>query len=478
MKKNLFILFLILPFFFFSSPGLSQENNKIGIHISQLSDLSKAQELVNSNGGDWGYVTIVIQKNDLEKEKWQNFFNLCREKHLIPLVRIATLLENEVWQKPDRELLLRFSEFLNSLNWPVKNRYIIVFNEPNHDKEWGGEVNPEEYAQILDQAITIFKEKNPNFFILNAGFDQAAPNSSSTMDEEKFLREMNYKIPELFSKLDGWASHSYPNHGFVGKPWEKGRRTIKGYKWEISLLKKMGVRKDLPIFITETGWPHREPLNSKIKNYYYDQKIVADFIKQAFLEVWLPEEKIMAITPFILNYPYPPFANFSWLDENNNPYPQFEAIKNIEKEKGNPPQEEKYEIIDFFYPEILPSEFTFKGKITLKNTGQSIWGEKDFKLEAHLLSNEKSHAEEAIKITNLILPRRILVKPGEKWTFNFFIETLNQPGNFEFSWGELPKNKITVFKIPKLENQQQILPLGSFLKIILNFWYNLIGILA
>ncbi|MGI5826691.1 MAG: hypothetical protein ACOX50_04750, partial [Patescibacteria group bacterium] len=97
MKKILAILAIILTFFslIFSGPVFAieanQENkiNKFGIHILETTDLEKARELVNSTGGDWGWVTIVIRDDEMDFDKWQNFMDQCREKHLVPLVRIA-----------------------------------------------------------------------------------------------------------------------------------------------------------------------------------------------------------------------------------------------------------------------------------------------------------------------------------------------------------------------------------------------------
>ncbi|MFZ5366354.1 MAG: hypothetical protein ACOZBZ_03600 [Patescibacteria group bacterium] len=348
------------------------------------------------------------------------------------------------------------ANFLDGLNWPVKNRYLIVFNEPNHDKEWGSERNPKEYAKILDNAITIFKQKSEDFFLLNAGFDQAAPNSNSTMDEAKFLREVNFEVPGIFLRLDGWVSHSYPNHGFVGKPWQKGRATIRGYEWELSVLKL-----NLPVFITETGWPYKNE-KLKIKNEkFYNKEVTAQFIKQAFENVWLKDEKVVAVTPFILNYPFPPFENFSWLDKEGNPYPQFEAVKNLSKVRGEPAQEERYEIVEFFFLPFLPTNFQYQGKITLKNTGQSIWGEKEFKLKSQT---------SGLQLSDLKLPEGVLVKPGETWTFDYTLETSSIAGDFDFSWEGLPEGKIKVFETWKLINQKTSF-FNRLLQRILGFWY-------
>jgi hypothetical protein len=461
MKKTIiFLLAYFIFLFIYSSNALALPNNKFGIHITHEADLDKAVELVNSSGGDWGYVTIVIQDNDMNYKKWQTFFDKCREKHLIPLVRLATHSEGENWVKPSADLINQYSNFLDSLNWPIKTRYIIVFNEPNHTKEWGGQVNPKEYAQILNQAITVFKQKNSDFFMLNAGMDQAAPNSATTMDETKFLREMNFEVPLIFERLDGWASHSYPNHGFIGKPWETGKASVAGYKWELSYLKTLGNRIELPVFITETGWPHRIMVNGKwlMDNFYYPE-IAAEYIKYAFENIWIPDKNILAVTPFIINYPQEPFDHFSWINEAGEKYPQFDLISDIPKDKGKPEQIEKIEMGNFFYPPFLPSGMTYQGKITLVNRGQSIWGEKPFVI--------KANTNPSFEVSDLVLPEKILIKPNEKYEFNYSINTNDLSGDYEFSWEGFNTNKIKIFQVWKLNNEAKQNNLwGEFLKRI------------
>jgi len=463
MKKTSFSLLLIIffsSFFFKAYASDVSENNKFGIHVTGSEDLARAADLVNSSGGDWGYVTVVISENDKNREKWQAFFDLCREKHLIPLVRIATYLEDEFWARPTLESIWLWAEFLDSLNWPTKTQHIIVFNEPNHAKEWGGKINPEEYVLVLDEALKVFKQKNENFFILNAGFDQAAPNSEETLSEIDFLRRMEARIPGIFSRLDGWSSHSYPNHGFVGKPWEEGKATIKGYQWELEILKnEFGLEKNLPVFITETGWPHGEGVNGE---KFFNKEKVAKFIKQAFRKVWLPDEEVVAVTPFVLNYPFFPFENFSWLDQKGNPYPHFEEVRKIKKTKGKPVQIEKFEIEEFFLPPFLPANFFYTGEIVLKNTGQSIWGEKPFRV--------KNSSD--LELSDLILPGGKKVKPGEKALFNFSLKCPERGGDYFLSWQGLPSYKLKVFEVWKLTNQENTLFNRVFNKF-LNLWYSL-----
>src|SRR3989344_8206089 len=156
-------------------------NNRFGIHILEPEDLPAAARLVNGNGGDWGYVTLVIRQNDLNREKWQAVFDEMRRRHLIPIVRLATVAEKSYWVKPRIADVNRWVEWLNSLNWVIQNRYVILFNEPNQAKEWGNEINPREYALIAQEFHNQLKAVSADFFILPAGLDTAAPNSTGTM---------------------------------------------------------------------------------------------------------------------------------------------------------------------------------------------------------------------------------------------------------------------------------------------------------
>lgn len=143
MKKLVFLVTFVL-FLALVPPTFAVSNNKFGIHVTLGNDLNQAARLVNTNGGDWGYVTVVMPENQRDQAAWQDFFDRCREKHLIPIVRLATHLEGSVWAKPTVSSLPSWADFLDSLNWPVKDRWIVIFNEPNHAKEWGGQINDEQ----------------------------------------------------------------------------------------------------------------------------------------------------------------------------------------------------------------------------------------------------------------------------------------------------------------------------------------------
>lgn len=413
MYKFIFLslLFLLLSGKVSAADLKKIPNNKFGIHLAQPNkdDLKKAAELVNSNNGEWGYVTLVVQENDRNRGQWQEVFDMMRELHLIPIIRLATKPVGANWRRPSKEDVSSWVEFLDSLTWVVKNRYIILFNEPNHATEWGGAVDPEGYADIARTYAKALKKKNSNYFIMLAGLDASAPSSSPFYeDEENYLRRIFNKISssefnELFS---GLSSHSYPNPGFVGSPYGMGRGTVRTYQWELNLFRELGA-KNLPVFITETGWD-----GSKIPRAQ-----LADSFKAVFESVWLPDDQVIAVTPFVLSYLTEPFAKFSWIQSNNEgQYPQYIAVQSLTKQGGEPEIVNKGEITYNIPGEVIVDS-TYHYRITLKNEGEAIWD----KNEGYSLVLDPV-PEITAQFVNL---NRI--KPHEEGYADIFIKTNSKP---------------------------------------------------
>lgn len=407
MKTFLFILLLLL-----AVPSvLAAENNKFGIHLAVPANeqIEKAAELVNENGGDWGYITLVIQENDRNHEKWQEIFNKLRELHLIPIIRIATTPQGPVWRKPSKEDADKWVEFLNGLNWVVKDRYVILFNETNHGQEWGGSVDPVHFAQVTKVFAEKLEAKNADFFVMLGGFDASAPAAPpSYADEAQYFKTVIDTIGvQDFNRLfSGLSSHSYPNPGFAGSPYGSGRGSVRTYEWELELLKSWGV-KQLPVFITETGWDARA----------ISREVIANYLQQAFSSIWLPDNKVKAVTPFVLDYQGDPFLGFSWRHMGSDSYySQFFAVQSMEKKKGDPVIIQKGGI-SFNLPKEFVVNSNYHFKIDLKNTGQAVWDEKyEYKL---VLENFES---------GYFFSDLGTVKPHQNMEVDLFLKSGNKPG--------------------------------------------------
>ncbi|MDP2638438.1 MAG: hypothetical protein Q8P26_05250 [Candidatus Levybacteria bacterium] len=322
------LMFLITPHLSRAIENpLSLPNNKMGVHILFTDEIDAAARIVN-NGGDWGYVTIPIQVGDKDQEKWQKFMNDARSQHIIPIIRLSTegdYFNTSVWKKPSEADVLDFANFLNSLDWPVKNKYVTVFNEVNRGDEWNGSLSPKEYAEILNYAVVIFKSLSQDFFIISAGLDNAAPNSSDKyMNQYDYMIAMNEAKPGIFGIIDGLGSHSYPNPGFKQPAYKLTSQSIYSFNFERNLAFRLS-GKNLPIFITETGWSKEE---------LSEDQIASNF-RYAFEHVW-SDKDIVAITPFLLQAGAGPFKKFSLLKESGEFNLISTALREISKVKGKP----------------------------------------------------------------------------------------------------------------------------------------------
>lgn len=454
------ILLAILTFIFYSGVSfnpawaitdpLAVSNNRFGIHVIDANDFDQAASLVNSTGGDWGYVTVVIREDDRDPAKWQQNFDRLRRLHLIPIVRLATSLDGQSWRAPAPDQADSWADFLSRLNWVIQNRYIILFNEPNHAKEWGGSVKPEEFAAIITAFSQALKARSPDFFILPGAVDSASPNGTDTMSASHFYKLMHASDPSIFKRYDGLASHSYPHPNFIGPVSGTGPGSITAYRWEVEFLKTFGLKSALPVFITETGWVHRGSGNGP--GLSLDQ--AAANYRQSFAKVWT-DANLVAVTPFVLKYPAPPFQQFSWIAaDGTSPFSFYSQIQSMTKTKGLP--ERSVAIIinqaDIPLKLVVNSAYTFPIQIT--NRGQAIL-ENDTLLEFNsgLLSGQSY----VYRFQNL--------EPNQTVAIPVNFSTSSQPGPYQlmaklvYQGKNLPTNldaSINVIASPDLLIQAQL----------------------
>lgn len=346
-----FMLVMVTPPPLFAAENpLAKPNNKVGIHILFPEELEEAAKLVNSSGGEWGYVIIPIQSGDKNLVKWQAFMDEARNRKVIPIIRLATegdYFNTKVWRKPTETDVIDFANFLSSLDWPTKNRYIVVFNEVNRGDEWGGTPNPSEYAHLLSYAVTVFKSKSPDYFMIDSGMDNASVNTNIAMNQFTYFQHMHEAVPGIFNQIDGHASHSYPNPAFAQPPSKQDNMSIASFRFEKEMIENMrSVSTPLPIFITETGWSLEKVSEDTIAQYY----------KTAFQEVW-SDESVIAVTPFILRAGGGPFTQFSFLRADNSPTHFHQTMTTLPKVKGQPTITKK----------VLGEHIVFKKDVPIKS---------------------------------------------------------------------------------------------------------------
>jgi len=243
--------------------------------------------------GAGGHVVELIRLNDLDAASWQRFFDLAHEAELVPIVRLATWKDarNQWWEPPttdadDRSYRAeaeRIRRFFDAITWRSATVLVTVANEPNRPDEWGGAPDPAAYARFLrDVGDGLRRVSGVRVLVLNGALDSYAPSLDGertySIDAERFMEGMVAEVPDIFDRLDGWASHAYPLGPFGEHPERQvfkiddvrpdapdrplppsdlPNRGVNGYAWELWKLASLGMTRELPVYVTETGWRHR-----------------------------------------------------------------------------------------------------------------------------------------------------------------------------------------------------------------------------
>ena len=287
----------------------------LGVHILNPGEIDEAAKLLktDANRDEWVYVTVPLSLDDLSKKnEWQDAFNHARQEKINPIVRLVSRFDTErnAWAIPTRADIIAAFDFLNQLDWPRSEKLIIAFNEPNHASEWGGTINPASYAEILDFTVNWAHTENNGYRVLPAAMDLAAPDGPDTWEAFHYLREMISSVPQVFDQIDYWNSHSYPNPAFSSPPTSDGQNSLRGFTYELAWLKEETDR-DLSVFITETGWQENQRTRDRLDDYY----------AYAREHIW-SDERVIAITPFVLHGDPGPFSGFTFIDKRIIKYSQ------------------------------------------------------------------------------------------------------------------------------------------------------------
>jgi hypothetical protein len=311
------------------SPGVApppSPNNIVGLNLARLHQprfISAAADIANANGGSWGYVTILLTREDRDSDfpvnRLQQILDRCYEARLQPIVRVATRfdLSTGVWDRPTDEDPLRWRMLFDQMRWPNRLVWIIPANEPNLGREWGGQVDVLSYARYLDWFMTVFQGAD-RFKVVNAPLNLSNPHKLPEMqDAFDFLAEHQALTPAVFEKLPAWASNSYRVDGLG----EGLRFTHRGYEVELE-----AIGRDMPVIIAESGVLNRR-----------GEDDVARFFVQAYQD-WQSDRRVIAATPLF----WDPDLDDHWmftLDDQGNVETgsaTYRALRDLPRVAGSP----------------------------------------------------------------------------------------------------------------------------------------------
>lgn len=284
-----------------------------GFHILQKEEIEILIDYQKEHELGTIHVTVPYSVKDTDKQGWNRFFSLANKHQITPIVRLVSYFEDGAWTRPSRREIVDSASFLSSLFWPGK-RYVVLYNEPNHAAEWGGQIDPEDYAERAFFAAQWFQTEPHDYQVMLAGLDLAAADTATTMQSQEFVRRMMTAKPDLAQEVDAIASHSYPNPGFSSSAYRVGKDSLYGFLHELIEYSQYGME-GLPVYITETGWVDTGSTRPYFERYY----------QYASQEIW-DHPQLQAITLFVTKGMQGPFAAFSLMDEENKPTPQMEAV--------------------------------------------------------------------------------------------------------------------------------------------------------
>jgi hypothetical protein len=219
--------------------------------------------------------------------------------------------------------------------WPV---WIEVLNEPNLCYEWtcdpsdvsggwlGADTIAAEYASLLrDVTAALRALGDPRIRIINGGLapggvgacECGTDNYSGGETSDAFIAAMKAEVPDVFSDLDGFASHAYPSSGEGWGFFEGYDRSGPGLAWWQSEVAAAGVG-GKPVLITETGWTTEA-------GAFGSRADVAAWMLLAWQNDWFSDPRLEAVMPFQLQDGA--WDGFSWIQTSGAHYPVFDTIR-------------------------------------------------------------------------------------------------------------------------------------------------------
>lgn len=337
------------------TPSFDSPDNPFGIGLVGVGDALQWDRTAELTGRG-GHIKLIFAGVEpgmtTAKPEWHTATAAAYDRDLVPVIRIAPgwgdldirSTSDDAAHLQYTGIAAAYAAVIDSLpkreGWPL---IIEVHNEPNLCYEWLCDPSdvpshpqaPEgwihyttmarEYAAFLrDVTDAIHALGDERILVLNGALAPGGAVACQCGGDEfnpgitglDYMNAMLDEVPDIFERLDGLASHPYPASGVGYGFFESYEQSVTGLHYYESELDTIGV--DLPVYITETGWPIDQGANGS-------REEVADWTVDAFANEWVDDPRIAAVMPFMLKDPA--WHSFAWIDENGAPFPVFTALR-------------------------------------------------------------------------------------------------------------------------------------------------------
>ncbi len=244
---------------------------KMGIH-TRLTDeveewkIKKTLEMVREMGSPWiveyfPWAYIEKQKGEFDWSHADAIVDHARQQGLAVIARLGFV---PPWARPkdsttsylDREHNVDFAEFAAAFADHFKGRvnYLIVWNEPNTNFEWGERpVDPEGYVELLKATYGRVKENDPEVKVMAGALapNTAPPGSKDTMNDLEYLDKMYAAGAKDY--FDLLAVHAYGWKAPEGEAPEPDKINFRRTELLRAIMERNGDAAK-HVVITEGGW--------------------------------------------------------------------------------------------------------------------------------------------------------------------------------------------------------------------------------